>query len=118
MALDSLRVVPVRGPAMGSSLAGPSGVGIGLPALLWLACVDPVTDASGFQYRPSFGKESAGAPGLFQLKAESSPCWSEDAKPGSRVCVRVLVRPGRVGRAGLPGTFRCASPFSLAALTF
>ena len=51
---DSLRVVPVPGPAMGLSLAGPSGVGLGLRALRWLACVDPVTDASGFPYRPSF----------------------------------------------------------------
>ena len=53
-ALGSLRVVPIRGPAMGLSLAGPSGVGLGLRALRWLACVDPVTDASGFPYRPSF----------------------------------------------------------------
>ena len=53
-ALGSLRVVPIRGPAMGLSLAGPSGVGLGLRALRWLACVDPVSDASGFPYRPSF----------------------------------------------------------------
>ena len=53
-ALGSLRVVPVRGAAMGLSLAGPSGVGLGLRALRWLACVDPVTDVSGFPYRPSF----------------------------------------------------------------
>ena len=53
-ALGSLRLVPIRGPAMGLSLAGPSGVGLGLRALRWLACVDPVTDASGFPYRPSF----------------------------------------------------------------
>ena len=53
-ALGLLRVVPVRGPAMGLSLAGPSGVGLGLRALRWLACVGPVTDASGFLYRPSF----------------------------------------------------------------
>ena len=32
-ALGALRVVPVRGPAMGSSLAGPSGFGLGLRAL-------------------------------------------------------------------------------------
>ena len=51
---SSLRVIPIRGPAMGLSLAGPSGVGLGLRALRWLACVDPVTDASGFPYRPSF----------------------------------------------------------------
>ena len=54
VALGSLRVVPVRGPAMGLSLAGPSGVGLGLRVLRWLPCVDPVTDASGFPYRPSF----------------------------------------------------------------
>ena len=36
------------------SLAGPSGIALGLRALRWLACVDPVTDASGFPYRPSF----------------------------------------------------------------
>ena len=53
-ALGALRVVPVRGPAMGLSLAGPSGFGLRLRALHCLACVDPVTDASGFPYRPSF----------------------------------------------------------------
>ena len=52
--LGSLRVLPVRGPAMGVSLADASGVGLGLRALRWSACVDPVTDASGFLYRPSF----------------------------------------------------------------
>ena len=61
-ALGSLRVVPVRGPAMGLSLAGPSGVGLGMRALRWLACVDPVTDASGFPDRPSLdGAQHRGA---------------------------------------------------------
>ena len=53
-ALDSLRVVPVQGPAMGLSLAGASGFSLGLRALRLFACVDPVTDASGTPYRPSF----------------------------------------------------------------
>ena len=53
-ARGALRVVPVWGPAMGVSLAGPFGFGLGLRALRWVACVDPVTDASGFPYRPSF----------------------------------------------------------------
>ena len=53
-ALGSLHVIPVQGPAMGLSLAGPSGVGLGLCALRWFACVLPVTDASGFLYNPSF----------------------------------------------------------------
>ena len=41
-ALGSLRVVRVRGPAIRLSLAGPSDVGLGLRALRWLACVDPL----------------------------------------------------------------------------
>ena len=68
-ALGPLRVVPVRGPAMGLSLAGPSGVGLGLRALRCFACEDPVTDASGFlSARLSMG-DSAGAPGLFRVDA-------------------------------------------------
>ena len=57
-------------------------------------------------------------PGLIRVDADTSPCRSEDAKPGSRACVCVLVGPGRVGRAGLPGVFWCASFFLLAALFF
>ena len=105
-ALGSLRVVPVRGPAMRLSHAGPSGVSIGLLLLRWLACVDPGTDASGFPYCPSFHGGLRRCTG-----AVLWPCGSKDATPGSRVCVRVLVLPGRVGRAGLPGAFWCASPF-------
>ena len=103
--LSSLRVVPARGPAMGLSLAGPSGVGLGLRALRWLACVDPVTDAFGFSYRPSFDA------GLGRC------IGSEDATPGSRTCVRARALLGWVVRAGLPGAFWCASPFPVAALS-
>ena len=53
-ALGSLHVLPVRGPATGLSLAGPSGFGLRLRALRLFACVDPVTDTSGFPYRPFF----------------------------------------------------------------
>ena len=63
-------------------------------------------------------RDSAGAPELFCVDADNSPCGSEDATPGSRACVRALVCPGRVGRAGLLGAFRCASPFPLVALSF
>ena len=40
-ALSSLRVVPVSGPAMGLSLASPSGFGLGLPALRWFGVRGP-----------------------------------------------------------------------------
>ena len=40
-ALGSLCVVPVRGPAMGLFLAGPSGVGLGLRALRWFGVCGP-----------------------------------------------------------------------------
>ena len=46
----------------------------------------------------------------------SSSYRSEDATPGSRACVRVLALLGRVGRAGLPGAFWCASRFPVAVL--
>ena len=39
--LGSLRVIPVRGPAMGLSLAGPSGVGLWLRALGWSGVCGP-----------------------------------------------------------------------------
>ena len=62
--------------------------------------------------------DSAGAPGLFRVEADTAPCGSEDATPGFRACVCVLALLGRVGRAGLPGALWCASLFHLLALTF
>ena len=60
--------------------------------------------------------DSAGAPGLFRVDADTAPSQSEDATPGSDACVRVRALLGRIGRAGLPGAFWCASPFPLAVL--
>ena len=115
-ALGSLRVVPVRGPAMRLSLASPSGVGLGLRALQWLACVDPVTHASGFPYRPSFdgglglciGAVSCGrrhlplrvrgrharVPCVFACACPSWPDWA--GRPPGRVLVRLTISFGRV----------------------
>ena len=55
--------------------------------------------------------DSAGASGLFRVDADTFPFWSEDAAPGLCACVLVHALLGRVGRAGLPGTYWCASPF-------
>ena len=74
-ALGSLRGVPVRGPAMGLSLADPSGVGLGLCALQWLACVDPVTDTSGFPYRPSFDGGLGWCTGAVSCGRRHLPLW-------------------------------------------
>ena len=114
-ALGSLRVVPIRGPAMGLSLAGPSGVSLGLRALRWLACVDPVTDASGFPYRPSFdgglgrctgavscgrrhlplrvGGRHARVPYVFACACSSWP--GRAGRPPGRVLVRLTFSFGR-----------------------
>ena len=61
--------------------------------------------------------DSVGAPGLFRVDGDTSPCRSEDATPGSRACVRARALLGQVGRAGLPGAFWCASPFPVAAFS-
>ena len=83
----------------------------------WLVWTRSLTRPVSRTVRLSTG-DSAGAPGLFRVDADTSPCGSEDATPGSRACLRVLALLGRVGRAGLPGAFWCASPFPLAALSF
>ena len=100
-ALGSLCVVPVRGSAMALSLAGPSGVGLGLRALRWVACVDPVTDPSGFPYRPSFDGGLGRCTGAFLCGRRHLPL-----RVGGRharvPCVCACVRPSWPGRAGRP----------------
>ena len=111
-ALGSLRVVPVWGPAMGLSLAGPLGcVRCGGLRVWTRSLTRPVSRTA----RPSL-RGSAGAPGLFCVGADTALFGSEDATPGSRACVRVRAPLGRVGRAGLPGACRCASLFPVAGL--
>ena len=78
--------------------------------VVWLVWTRSLTRPVSRTVRHSTG-DSAGAPGLFHLDADTSPFGSEDATPGSRACVPVLALVGRIGRAGLPGAFWCASPF-------
>ena len=55
--------------------------------------------------------DSAGAPGLFRVDADTSPCGSEDATPGSRACLRVRAflagsgGPASRARSGAPHLF-------------
>ena len=99
--LGALRVVPVRGPAMGLSLAGPSGVGLWLHVLRCLACVDPVTDASGFPYRPSFDGGLGRCTGAVSCGRRHLPLPVGGCH--ARVpCVCACARPSWPGRAGRP----------------
>ena len=108
-ALGSLCVVPIWRPAMGLSLAGPSGVGLGLRALRWLACVDPVTDASGFPYRPSSGRGTRPVHrGCFVWTPTPSLSGQRTPRPGAaRVCVCV---PCLAGSGGPASRARCGAP--------
>ena len=111
-ALGSLRVVPVRGPAMGLYLAGPAGVGLGLRALRCFA----VTDASGFPYCPSFNGGLGRCTGAVSCGHQHRPIrvGGRHARvPCVCACACFL---GWVGRVVLPGAFWCASPFPVAVL--
>ena len=79
-------------------------------AVVWRVWTRSLTRPVSRTVRLATG-DSAGAPGLFRVDADTAPFGSEDATPGSRACVRVRALLGRVRRAGLPGAFSCASPF-------
>ena len=117
-ALGWLRVVPVWGPAMGLSLAGASGVGLGLHALRWLACVDPVTDTSSFSYRPSFDWGLGRCTGSVLCGRRNLPLQVGGRHAGVP-CVCACARPSWPGRAGRPpGRVLVRLTFPLAALSF
>ena len=111
-ALGSLRMVPVWRvpPASVSGCVRCGGLRVWTRSLM----------------RPVFGTvrrltgDSAGAPGLFRVDGNTSPCGSGDATPGSRACVHVRALLGRVGQAGVLGAFWFASrllwPLSASAL--
>ena len=100
-ALGSLRVVPVRGPAMGLSLVGPSGVSPGLRALRWLACVDPVTDTSGFPYRPSYDRGLGRCTRAVSCGRRHGP-FRVGGHHARVLCVCTCACPAWPGRAGRP----------------
>ena len=94
-----------------------------LQSRFWAACATVVSRVWTWSLtRPIFRTarlstgDSAGAPGLFRVDADTAPFGSKDATPGSRACVRVPAPLGWVGRAGLPGAFWCASSFPVAGL--
>ena len=93
--------------------ASPSGVGLGLRALRWFACVYPVTDVSGFPYSPSCDG------GLIPLHSggfvwRPTPPLLAHAGP-VRVCVCVLLLAGS-GRAASWARSGAPDPFSFADL--
>ena len=114
-ALGTLRVVPVRGPALALSLAGPSGFGVWLRALRLFACVDPVTDRSGFPYRPSFDGGLGRCTGAASCGCRHLPflVGGRHARV-PRVYVCLLLLAGSSGPASRPVlvrlTFSCGRP--------
>ena len=122
-------IVPAAGPCRGKGAGrAPRRTGLGprdgvvpggslrlrswaaCAAVVWRVWTPSLTRPVSRTVRLATG-DSAGAPGLTRVDADTAPFGSEDATPGSRACVRVRALLGRVGRAGLPGAFWCASPF-------
>ena len=115
-------IVPAAGPCRGKGAGraprrtrwGPrDGVvpGRSLPVGSWAACAAVVRRVWTWSLTRPVSRtvrrstvDSAGAPGLFRMDADTSPFASEDATPGSRVCVcgcsswpdRACRPPGRV----------------------
>ena len=79
-------------------------------AVVWRVWTQSLTRPVSRTVRLATG-DSAGAPGLSRVDADTALFGSEDATPGSRASVRLCALLGRVGRAGLPGAFWCASSF-------
>ena len=94
---------------MGLSLAGPSSVGLGLRALRWLACVDPVTDASGFPYCPSFDG-GLGRCTEAVSRGRRHPPLRVGGRHALVPCVCSSFLAG-LGGSGVLGAFWCAQPF-------
>ena len=107
-----LRVVPIQGPAMRLSLAGPSGVDLGLRALQWLACLDPVTGASGFPYRSYFDGGLCRCTGAVSCGRRHLP-FRVGGRHARVPCVCACARPSWPGRASRPpGRVLVRLPFS------
>ena len=103
---------------MGLSLGSPSGVGLGLRARRWSACVDPVTDASNFPYRLSFDGGLARCTGAVSCGRQHLLFWvgGRHARV-PRVCP--CARTSWPGRAGRPlGRVFVRLTFPVAALSF
>ena len=81
------------------------------------ACVDPVTDPSGFRTVRLSTRTRPVHRGSFVWTPTPPLFGRRTPRPGSaRVCVRAPLR--LVRRASLPGAFWCASPFPVAVLSF
>ena len=80
-------------------------------AVVWCVWTPSLTRPVSCTVRLATG-DSASAPVLFGVDADTALFGLEDATHGSPACVRVRALLGRVGRAGLLGVFWFASPFS------
>ena len=102
--LGPLRVVPPRGPVMGLSLAGPSGVGLGLRALRWFACVDlvsaPVYILSLSRFKGEGPTRENGEPARKETETRNKAEAGKKCMPGRRVEERVKSNEATKGTRG------------------
>ena len=89
------------GPTTRLSLAGPSGAGLWLRALRWLACADPLTDTSGCPCLPSFAGGLGGCTGAVSCGRRYLPLWV-GGRHARASCVCACARPSWPGLAGWP----------------
>ena len=102
---------PFAAPRWGCAWRVPTASVLGcVRCSAWRVWTRSLTRPVSHTVRHSTG-DSAGATRLFRVDADTSSFGSEDATPGSRACVHVLVLLGRVGLAVLLGAFWCASSF-------
>ena len=106
------------GPAMALSLRVPLASVLGCVRCGGLACVDPVTDASGFPYRPSFDEGLGRCTGTVSCGRRHLPFRVEGRHARvPRVCACACSSsPGRAGRP--PGRVLVRLTFPVAVLTF
>ena len=106
------------GPRDGVVPGGFSGVGLGLHALRWLACVDPVTDASGFPYRPSFDRGSGRCTGAVSCGRRHLPLrvGGRHARVPCMCAYACSSWPGQAGRP--PGRVLVRLTFSFGCFVF
>ena len=117
-ALDSFRVSPVQGPRWDCPWLVPLASVLGCLRCGGLACIDPVTDASGFPYSPSFDVGLGWCSGAVSLGRRHLPFWvgGRHAQVPPVCACACSSWPGPAGRP--PGCVLVRLTYPVAGLSF